>query len=282
MKIASMSDLHLEFHGHKPWFGLSESIIWNGPKSDVLILAGDIVDSGSLMETKYRAKVRELFDMFAKNYKHVIYVMGNHEHYNGDFFKTQTRLNEFLFEFKNMVLLEKTGVMIDDIRFFGGTMWTDLSEPINAMVAKQGMNDYHLVENSGANVSFRVKEEDGQYSRHYRSGRLLPSDTTQDHLLFVKALKDDLELFSNRYVVVTHHSPSYSMCNPLYIGDEYNPCYHNNLENLILDNPKIKRWFCGHTHSGMRRMIGECEVILNPRGYPGEIKQEYERAETEL
>lgn len=282
MKIVSISDLHLEHHGHKPWFGLSDTILWNGPKADVLILAGDIVDTGSLLETKYRARVREIFSRFSQNYKNVIYVMGNHEHYNGDFFKTQARLNEFLFEFKNIVLLEKTGIMIDDVRFFGGTMWTDLSDPIQAMVAKNGMNDYHLVENSGAEVSYRVREESGLYSRHSRPGRLLPSDTTQDHLTFIKALKDDLELFSNRYVVVTHHSPSYVMCDPIYVNDDYNPCYHNKLENLILDNPRIKRWYCGHTHRGARHHIGECEIILNPRGYPGENKVEYELAETEL
>lgn len=282
MKIVSMSDLHLEHHGHKTYFGLSDNILWNGPKADVLILAGDIVDTGSLMEPKYRARVSEVFNRFSTNYRHVIYVMGNHEHYNGDFYKTQDRINEFLFSFKNIVLLEKTGIFIDDIRFFGGTMWTDLSDPIKAMVAKKGMNDYYLVENSGVDVSYRVKNDKGHYTRHTRPGRLLPSDTTQDHLTFVKALTDDLELFSNRYVVVTHHTPSYVMCDPSYIGDEYNSCYHNNLDNLILNNPKIKRWYCGHTHRGIRKTIGECEIILNPRGYPGEIRGEYEMAETEL
>ena len=282
MKIVSMSDLHLEHHGHKPYFGLSDTIIWNGPNARVLILAGDIVDTGSLKEPKYRARLRELFNRFSTNYPHVLYVMGNHEHYNGDFSKTQDHIKEFLFEFKNIVLLEKTGIFIEDVRFFGGTMWTDLSDPIKAIVAKKGMNDYYLVENSGADVSFRVKEENGQYSRHTRPGRLLPSDTTQDYHTFVRALTDDLELYSNRYVVVTHHTPSYVMCDPSYIGDEYNSCYHNNLENLILNNPRIKRWYCGHTHRGVRKTIGECEIILNPRGYPGELRKEYELAETEL
>ena len=283
MKLVSMSDLHLEHHGHKPYFGLSDTILWNGPKADVLILPGDIIDSGSMMEPKFRTRLKEIFDRFSRNYANVIYVMGNHEHYYGDFAKTQERITEFLLEYKNITLLEKTGLFINGVRFFGGTMWTNLSNPLDEMVAKQGMNDYYLIKNSFKEVSYRAKNKEGLYERHSRSGTLLPSDTTEDHYRFLVALKEDLILYKDDpYVVVTHHSPSFSMCDPIYIGDEYNSCYHNKLDDLIIDNSNIKRWYCGHTHRKMRRMIGECEVILNPRGYPGEIREEFQLAETEL
>jgi predicted phosphodiesterase len=286
MKIVSASDLHLEFHGHKENFGLSDTILYNGLNADVLILAGDILNSEVLKNRKkgYRSKLDNVFGCFSKYYKNVIYVMGNHEHYEGDFPKTKELILDFLFlEYSNITLLEKTGVFINGVRFFGGTMWTDLSDPIEAHVARKGMNDYYLVENTSRKIAYRAKNEDDQMFMKYRSGTLLPADTTEDHFEFIKALEEDMAFHNEmNYVVVTHHSPSLAMCDPVYLSDEYNCCYHNNLDNFILDNPRIKRWFCGHTHRAKRLTMGECEIILNPRGYPGELRTEYELAETEL
>jgi predicted phosphodiesterase len=285
MKIVSASDLHLEFHGHKENFGLSDTILYNGPNADVLILAGDILNSEVLKNKKkgYRTKLDNVFDCFSKYYKNVIYVMGNHEHYEGDFAKTQYLIGDFIYQFSNIALLEKTGVFINGVRFFGGTMWTDLSDPIKAQVARTGMNDYYLVENNTRKVAYRTKNEDDQMVMKYRSGTLLPSDTTEDHFEFLAALRADIEFHhSSNYVVVTHHSPSLAMCDPVYFSDSLNCCYHNNLDNFIMDNPRIKRWYCGHTHRAKRLTMGECELILNPRGYPGELREEYELAETEL
>ena len=46
-----------------------------------------------------------------------------------------------------------------------------------------------------------------------------------------------------------------------------NGAYSSDLNDFILDNPQIKYWTHGHTHEPFRYMIGQCEVICNPRGY---------------
>jgi hypothetical protein len=46
---------------------------------------------------------------------------------------------------------------------------------------------------------------------------------------------------------------------------------------LILDNPQIKYFSHGHTHSSFRYKIGECRVVCNPRGYfPMEINPNFD------
>jgi hypothetical protein len=48
-----------------------------------------------------------------------------------------------------------------------------------------------------------------------------------------------------------------------------NPGYVSNLEDFILDNPKIKAWICGHSHRRLDAMIGSTNIIMNCRGYNG-------------
>lgn len=283
MKIVSASDLHLEFNRGHPTLGLSEAILQNKSNADVLILAGDIFSAALLNDRKATAVLTSVLSVINLAYSNILYVMGNHEHYGGDFAKTKSSIEELLAEFGNFTFLEKTGVTIDGVRFFGGTMWTDLSNPMDAMVGKSSMNDYQVVKNSNTKVSFRVMNAQGENNFHYRSGNLTTSDTTEDYFAFIAELKTDLARHSDcDFVVVTHHTPSLSMCDDAYYGDRMNVCYHNNLDDLILDNPRIKRWYCGHTHSPKRVVMGECEIILNPKGYPGERRGEYCLAETDL
>jgi hypothetical protein len=46
-----------------------------------------------------------------------------------------------------------------------------------------------------------------------------------------------------------------------------NGAYASNLDDLILDNPQIKLWCFGHSHSSVDKMIGETRMLSNPKGY---------------
>ena len=69
MKIAYASDLHLEFDDSLTLTGLSTA--------DVLVLAGDV----DTMPEYYTETLRKLRLAYAGP---VIFVLGNHEYYNGD------------------------------------------------------------------------------------------------------------------------------------------------------------------------------------------------------
>ena len=81
MKIAYCSDVHLEF---------SYIELKNSEGADALILAGDIClankiasypdDILDLMHSQ-NGKIHNFFQNCSKEFKHVIYVLGKHEHY---------------------------------------------------------------------------------------------------------------------------------------------------------------------------------------------------------
>ena len=80
MKIAILSDLHLEF---------GQELTFDNVNADVLILAGDCIVAAALVDSSNKnAAMRDLFcSVFAsasENFEHVIYVAGNHEFYHSD------------------------------------------------------------------------------------------------------------------------------------------------------------------------------------------------------
>ena len=84
MKFALGSDLHLEF---------GDINLQNTDNADVLILGGDICvaadigkpDSNNFMEGAKSNRITDFFKRCSFQFPHVIYIMGNHEHYHGDF-----------------------------------------------------------------------------------------------------------------------------------------------------------------------------------------------------
>ena len=41
------------------------------------------------------------------------------------------------------------------------------------------------------------------------------------------------------------------------------------LEQFIIDNPRIKLWIHGHVHNSFDYNIGQCHIICEPYGYFG-------------
>ena len=86
---------------------------------------------------------------------------------------------------------------------------------------------------------------------------------TLDYIKSVVAERPD-----EKFVVVTHHSPSYKSVHEEYQAEYLmNGAYHSDLSDFILDRPQIKLWTHGHTHHPFDYMIGETRIVCNPRGY---------------
>lgn len=245
MKIKVVSDLHLEF----------DTITINNNGADVLILSGDIClaadfGQGHFNELNDRAKrYVAFFEHVCKEFKDVIYVFGNHEHYHGDYATTTDILKNAFASCTNLHILDGNSVDIDGILFVGGTLWTDFDggNPVVMWDAQRMMNDYRTVRN-GENV-------------------FLPSDTIKYHEHMLKVIDEAHQSDYQKIVVCGHHAPSYSSISSRYVGDALNSAYASNLERFIEDRPKIKLWTHGHVHTTSNYMIQGTHVVCNPRGY---------------
>jgi hypothetical protein len=198
-------------------------------------------------------------------YREVIYVMGNHEHYNNSYDDTPDRLRRELPD--NVHFLEQEGVQIDDVWFFGATFWTDMNRgnPTSMQVIKQSMSDFRVIK-FGHGIKM-----DSLYGDSYYTNSFTPAyaasvfkDTVNKLRVFLDEHKDD------KVVVVSHHAPSSMSIDPMYKDDHHmNGAYYSDLSELILDNPQIKTWVHGHMHNQSDYMIGDTRVLTNPRGYLG-------------
>jgi len=260
MKIAVCSDIHLEF-------GPIE--LNNTDNANVLILSGDICVARDLpySDSKKGDISRNFFRMCALRFPHVLYVMGNHEHYHGDFATTGKIIKEELAQYANVHLLDRETKVIDDVTFIGGTLWTDMNgeDGITLMHMKSMMNDFRMVENSARKTHYR----DTVGNAHIRIARFTPDDAVEDHKKMLEYIKIMVEgKHDQKFVVVGHHAPSKASTHPRYINETImNGGYSSDLSEFILDHPQIKLWTHGHTHENFDYLIGSTRIFCNPRGY---------------
>ena len=274
MKIAVASDVHLEFGDLK---------IVNDQNAQVLILSGDILvarditqqDPYGIMGPDYRSnRYHDFMQRCSQQFPHVIYIMGNHEHYNGDFATTEKHLKDVLGYLKNVHVLEKETVVIDDITFIGGTLWTDMNreDSLTLYHMNSMMNDFRIISNSNRNVNYRTFDDidhPGKPTFRTRAARFSPEDSVEQHRRSVAYIQHCVEgRADQKFVVVGHHAPSRLSTHAQYAKDTVmNGAYSSDLNEFILDHPQIRLWTHGHTHHPFDYMIGETRVLCNPRGY---------------
>jgi len=292
MKIALASDIHLEFGG---------ITFYNIEGADVLILAGDIcvakhfVDGRPTYMQHLAKEYREFFDHVCKEFPHVVYILGNHEFYNGDIKHTYNILKEHL-DYGNLHILEKETWTHQGHTFIGGTLWTDMNrlDPLTLMHTQGSMNDFREVLNSNRMVVRNVPiyernplwtddgKNGGQYNRDatgaminigYKSkeepARWTPEDSAMDHARML-AYIDHVTREPGSYIVVVHHAPSSQSIAERFKHDTLmNGAFRSELDEFIMDRPQIRLVCHGHMHNNSNYWIGETRVVCNPRGYAG-------------
>lgn len=267
MKIAVCSDIHLEF---------GTISLDNTEGADVLILGGDICvardlnnrDEYALMDRFGRSEAwHTFFQECCARFPHVIYIAGNHEHYHGDFRDTIARLRDKLGYLRNLHILDKEILIVDDVTFIGGTLWTDMNkeDPITLLHMTGMMNDFRCIMNSNRVVNF--KDHEGKFAT--RTAKFSPDDTVVDHKEMLDYIRIMIEgKFDQKFVVVGHHAPSKASTHPRYADEVImNGGYNSDLSEFIMDHPQIKLWTHGHTHEDFDYMIGSTRIVCNPRGY---------------
>ena len=267
MKIKLVSDLHLEF---------SDINIQNNEGCDVLILGGDIciaqdlhdhpapnntaeqaaIAAGTGLGRRQQAaqRYRDFFKRCSFQFPHVIYIMGNHEFYNGKFYAGIDYMREELAKYPNIYMLEQDTKIIDDVTFVGATLWTDMNrgDPLTMHAIEGMMNDFRIIRNDKR--SFAPMSARDVADRHARTLAYFRSVLAEQH--------------DRKFVVVGHHTPSFQSAHPMYAHETLmNGGYHSDLSEFILDHPQIKLWTHGHTHHPFDYVIGETRIVCNPRGY---------------
>lgn len=266
MKIAIASDIHLEF---------GDLSVRNTENADVLILAGDICVVKDFRtrdsQNKYAHRCHAFFDQVSQEFPHVLYILGNHEHYGNDMAYTLRNLQDRLADRKNIQVIERQCVEISGVTFAGTTLWTNLNN----------RNPQIMWEIAPMLADFvKIKMDVRHNMIHNDPPRITPDIWCDEYDRCKRFLDHKIQEKKTRTVVVTHFSPSYMSCHEKWRHDHViNAGFHTELYDFIYDNPHIKLWVHGHTHDDFDYTINDTRVVCNPRGY---VKYETRAAEWQL
>jgi predicted phosphodiesterase len=244
MIIAYASDLHNEWEPY--------DIPENTPSGDVLVLAGDILNV-KLFELDANSGVAVEYDFFDKVtalFKNVIMVMGNHEYYGGDLSTSVTTLKKLLSKYTNVHILDGNTLVIDNVLFIGGTLWTNFNEenPATLSTANRLIADYSRIRDNGELIS--------------------SSNILERHKHFVKWVTQVDKMGYDNVILVTHHSPSFQTTEDKY--KDYwtmNGLFGSNLDSML---SMFDYAIFGHQHNPKTPVINGCTLLNNSRGYPFE------------
>ncbi len=236
-----MSDLHLEFRGNSKW---SAHLAMKETPADVLILAGDIGIAD-------RGEMYAFLDVACSHYPDVIMVMGNHEHYGGDFLKTEETIRNCTETLPNFHLLERSYIDLDGVRYIGASLWTDFhnDDPLIKLHLSKFMSDYRVI--------------------RFGDRQVLPDDVYENHVASLTYIKGILSLpFDGSKVVITHHAPHENSVASKYKHEtDTNYGYYTDLTDVL---GQSKYWLHGHMHEYCEYEVNGTTVIANPWGYPRE------------
>jgi calcineurin-like phosphoesterase family protein len=234
LRIRLLSDLHMEGYAY----------YYEYAGEDIVVLAGDIHTMG---------KHGFILDQIPINVK-ILLVAGNHEYYGGIFEEVNAKLKELENTYHNLTFLNNSFTKIDNVDFFGGTMFTDFSLYEDSWTAKQfaknGIADFHWIDTIGKNGK-----------RFWN-----PEDHAEQHEIY----KEKLEAWKTKIagngkrVVISHFVPTPAHIHPKFEGSRLNPYFTVDMETHMND---VDLWLHGHTHDSFDTYIGNCRVVCNPKGY---------------
>ena len=258
MKIHVLSDLHLECS--------SLAFDLGAVPSDVVVLAGDI--HAGVLGIEWAATTW--------TDRPVVYVPGNHEFYRREYNRHRQKMHDVADQFGNVILLDRTAVVIEDVLFAGATLWTDyefrgagdLLRKAEAMsAASMYMSDHQLIR-IGDEVdptTRRFLPEDAAGAFELESGFLQKILKTSPDELSAKFQADRIR----KKVVVTHHLPSALSVHDQYAHSVLNASFASHLDGMLIQSDL---WVHGHTHCSFDYFVTgpggkRTRVVCNSRGY---------------
>lgn len=194
----------------------------------------------------------------ARQFKAVVLVLGNHDYWGGSIQRAHVKAAEH--GIPNVHVLERSSVIVDQVKFVGGTLWTDYrnGDPRILGTMKEIMVADHTRIRYATRDSVRRLKTTDLFGIHRETRRYIVNNITRDTP-------------EQKIVVVTHMAPSYQSVNSMYrtVSQELvNFAYFSDLDNFIFQNQEhIDLWVHGHMHLPSDYQIGRTRVVCNPRGY---------------
>ncbi len=271
VKIAVMSDLHLEFE-RGPYRTLGTDSAGHpdvGPRLDsltggldVLVLAGD-VDVGAHGFAYAEAAARFLAVP-------VVLIAGNHEFYGGD--RRDRHMDTLLPSLRErssesagrVRFLERDTAIVGGVRFLGCVLWTDFGL-FGAEMVETAMQAAQSSLADFTNIRYRAQIP------------FSPDHACAEFRRAIDFLKAELaQPFDGLTVVVTHHAPSTGSVAARFAEDLITAAFVSILDDLV-GGSGVPLWIHGHTHDSFDYRIGATRVLCNPRGYwPGDLNPRFD------
>ena len=221
MRIQIVSDIHIDITGNVVY----SELIKPGSCS-ILVLTGDLFNVQNINKS--------FLSYVSENFRTVIYVLGNHEYYYVDK-NLEEVLETFrreLKEFRNIHILEKSCLYIDDYCFAGCTMF---SKPIIWFPTKiKCLND-------------RIR-----YGTEFLKS-----------VRFIEDVISDCKQRGLKLVMITHYAPTFHCIDDV---DNRTCMYASNLNHLI-KRENMEAWIYGHTHYNKTFHLNNVLITTNQRGH---------------
>lgn len=257
MKIAILSDLHLDFYTSATIQPLL-AMIEQAENADVCLLAGDVVEAKNFQALHVQAVLTALSGKYPK----VLAIAGNHEYYANQSIDASKAILRRGYTIHGITFLERESVVISGVQFIGATLWTnfggdDSESFVYKMVAERSMNDFRYIK---AKPTMKIN----------------PEWMLSDFEKSLQYIEESLKANNGGYnVVMTHHAPHFNSIPDRFRDNrsrDLNYAYASNLHRFI-EKHQPMLWVHGHMHDPADYTLGGyTRVVSNPLGYPTERK----------
>lgn len=230
MKLQIVSDLHLDFYDDR-----GESVIDRICQSsaETLVIAGDLAE---VVSPAWRFAIYR----FCQRYDRVLYVLGNHEYYHSSPCSMGIQAPLLLAELENDNLVafhrRSQHILPGKINIEAWTLW--FRDMPDVALFRHTLNDFK-----------QIGDFEPWVYQQSSLARMWLADSEAD-------------------IVITHHLPNARSVPERYRNSRQNCFYVNDVMPTMKQLPKL--WIHGHTHTACDYMLGDCRVVANPLGYPGE------------
>lgn len=261
--IRQVSDLHLD---RDIKLGTRLDKLWYPPSlpddlETTFVIAGDIWDECRFV-TRVLEDGRTWMTKIANQFKYVVLVLGNHDLWGKNISFQYDVVKKALKDqgLDNVFLLEREVVVLDQVKFVGGTLWTDYNhhDPLVMLKIPALIKDQQYINFGGG---YRRTRPADFYDEHIKTREFIFSNAARDNS-------------GQKVVVISHHAPSRKSVASEYLEprwDTLNYGYYSDLETRIYyEGQDIDYWFHGHMHHTDEYLIGDTKVVLHARGSPNQ------------
>ena len=234
-KLWIMSDLHLESVPHPQEF---KPVVAD---FDILVVAGDVWQGNIL-------KAMQVLQRLARG-KPCVFVLGNHEHWNGEVSET-IRDAKLAAKRHGIAMLDNGEAEVAGVRFVGGTLWAD---------GKLGGLEATPAVRTGEQIDVAVAGA---------THPITAADAARLHAKCRGAMEKLPAMPRDRrpVVAVTHHAP-----HPLCMPEKYRRSWTAGISasdlSHLADRGDIALWVHGHIHDSIDfTRPGGTRILCNPAG----------------